>query len=161
MFSANEILDLAIKLEQNGEAVYRGAAEKVSNRELAGLLEWMADEETCHANWFAELKLDLEQTDTNSFMEKMSREVFNDLLGEKNFSLKDVDFTSVEEIESLISIFIEFEDDSVRFYQVLELFIDDPSDRAHIKKIIDEEHNHIKRLQEIAGREEVFAALGK
>ena len=161
MFSANEILDLAIKLEQNGEAVYRGAAEKLSNRELVGLLVWMADEETCHANWFAELKLGLEQTDTNSFMEKMSREVFNDLLGEKNFSLEDVDFTSVEEIESMISIFIEFEEDSVRFYQVLELFVDDPADRANIKKIIDEERNHIKRLREIAGREEVIAALGK
>lgn len=49
MFSANELLDLAIKLEKNGEAVYRDAIEKIPNPELVRLLEWMADEEVKHA----------------------------------------------------------------------------------------------------------------
>ena len=126
MFSANEILDMAIKLEKNGEMVYRNAIEKVSNPELITLLEWMADEEVQHANWFAELKLKLDQKNVNPFMEKMSRELFSDLLGDKNFSLKDVDFSSVNEIVDLMAIFIEFEKDSVLFYQVLEPFIEDP-----------------------------------
>ena len=34
MFSANELLDMAIKLEKNGEAVYRNAIAKVSKPEL-------------------------------------------------------------------------------------------------------------------------------
>ena len=55
MFSANEILDMAIKLEKNGEVVYRDAIANVSNPELITLLEWMADEEVKHADWFAEL----------------------------------------------------------------------------------------------------------
>ena len=92
MFSTNEILDMAIKLEQNGEAVYRKAIEKVSQSELVPLLEWMADEEVKHANWFADLKRKLETKRSNPFVEEMSRELFNDLLGEENFSLKDVDF---------------------------------------------------------------------
>jgi rubrerythrin len=156
LFSANEILDLAIKLEKNGELVYRDAIEKVSNPELIGLLEWMADEEVKHANWFAELKLKLDQKSVNPFMEMMSRELFDDLLGDKNFSLKDVDFSSVSEIDDLMAIFIEFEKDSVRFYQVLEPFIEDPVSLEGLKKIIDEENCHIKRLQELMGRQEVF-----
>ncbi len=120
MFSANEILDMAIKLEKNGEAVYRNAINKVSSPELVKLLEWMVDEEIKHANWFAEMKINLDQKSVNPFMEKMSRELFNDLLGDKNFSLKDVDFSSVSEIDDLIAIFIEFEKDSVRFYEVLD-----------------------------------------
>ena len=159
MFSANEILDMAIKLEKSGEVVYRDAIEKVSNPEFIKLLEWMADEEVKHANWFAELKLKLAQKSVNPFMEKMSRELFNDLLGDKNFSLKDVDFSSVSEIDDLIAIFIEFEKDSVRFYQVLEPFIEDPVSLESLKKIIDEENCHIKRLQELMGRQEVFATI--
>jgi rubrerythrin len=159
LFSANEILDMAIKLEKNGEVVYRDAIEKVSNPELITLLEWMADEEVKHASWFAELKLKLDQKSVNPFMEKMSRELFNDLLGDKNFSLKDVDFSSVSEIDDLIAIFIEFEKDSVRFYQVLEPFIEDPVSLESLKKIIDEENCHIKQLQKLMGREEVFATI--
>lgn len=161
LFSANEILDLAIKLEKNGELVYRDAIEKVSNPELIRLLEWMADEEAKHANWFAELKLELDQKGVNPFMEKMSRELFDDLLGDKNFSLKDVDFSSVSELDDLMAIFIEFEKDSVRFYQVLEPFIEDPVSLESLKKIIDEEHCHIKRLQELMGREEVFTTISE
>ena len=159
MFSANELLDLAIKLEKNGEAVYRDAIDKVPNPELVRLLEWMADEEAKHAKWFAELKLKLDQKSVNPFMEKMSRELFNDLLGDKNFFLKDVDFSSVREIDDLIDIFIEFEKDSVRFYQVLEPFIGDPVSLEGIKKIINEENCHIERLQELMGRREVLTTI--
>ena len=161
MFSANEILDMAIKLEKNGEVVYRDAIKKVSNPELIALLEWMADEEVKHANWFTELKLKLDQKGVNSFMEEMSRELFNDLLGGKNFFLKDVDFSLVSEIDDLIAIFIEFEKDSVRFYQILEPFIGDPVSLESLKKIIDEENCHIKRLQEITGYAEVFTTISE
>lgn len=161
MFSANEILDMAIKLEKNGEAVYRDAIKKVSNPELIALLEWMADEEVKHANWFTELKLKLDQKGVNSFMEEMRRELFNDLLGGKSFFLKDVDFSLVSEIDDLIAIFVEFEKDSVRFYQILEPFIGDPVSLESLKKIIDEENCHIKRLQEIIGHAEVFTTISE
>ena len=161
MFSANEILDMAIKLEKNGELVYRDAIAKVSNPELITLLKWMADEEVEHANWFAELKLKLDQKSVNPFMEKMSRELFNDLLGDKNFSLKDVDFSSVNETVDLMAIFIEFEKDSVRFYEVLEPFIEDPVSLESLQKIIDEENHHIDRMLELMGRQEVFTTINE
>jgi len=161
LFSANEILDMAIKLEKSGEVVYRDAIEKVSNPEFIKLLEWMADEEVKHANWFAELKLKLAQKSVNPFMEKMSRELFNDLLGDENFFLRDVDFSSVSEIDDLIAMFIEFEKDSVRFYQVLEPFIEDPVSLESLEKIIDEENHHIDRMLELMGRQEVFTTISE
>ncbi len=159
MFSAGEIIDLAIKLEKNGEAVYRGAVEKVSMPALVPLLQWMADEEVKHADWFAQLKLDLETKNENPFVAEMSRELFNEMLGEKNFSLKDVDFSSVEEIDDLLEIFIEFEKDSIIFYEVLKPFVEDPVAREHLSKIIDEEESHIERLKEVKNRKEVFSTI--
>jgi rubrerythrin len=91
----------------------------------------------------------------------MSRELFNDLLGDKNFILKDIDFSSVSEIDDLIAIFIEFEKDSVRFYQVLEPFIEDPVGLESLKKVIDEENSHIERLQELLGRRELLTTISK
>ena len=161
MFSTNEILDMAIRLEKNGEAVYRSAIEKVSKPELASLLEWMADEEVKHAEWFSNLKINLETKHSNPFMEEMSRELFNDLLGNENFSLKDVDFSTLDKTNDLIAIFIEFEKDSVLFYQVLEPFIEDPVTLENLNKIIDEENRHIQRLQEFIGREQAFTAISE
>jgi hypothetical protein len=59
----------------------------------------------------------------NPFMEKMSRELFDDLLGDKNFSLKDVDFSSVSDIDDLIAIFIEITPCSQMIYAIARLNI--------------------------------------
>ena len=159
MFSTKEIIDLAIKLEKNGEAVYRGAIAKVSMPGLVPLLEWMADEEVKHAGWFAQLKLNLETKNENPFVAEMSRELFSEMLGDKNFSLKEVDFSSIENINDLVEIFIEFEKDSIIFYEVLKPFVEDPVAREHLSKIIDEEESHIERLKEITDRKEVFSII--
>ena len=159
MFSATELLDMAIKLEKNGEAVYRNAIEKVTKPELIALLDWMADEEVKHAKFFSNLKFELETNLVNPFMEEMSRELFDDLLGDKNFSLKEVDFSSIQNSDELINIFIEFEKDSVIFYKVLEPFVEDPVARENLKKIIEEEDRHIKHLQEFTGRRELLSII--
>ena len=159
MFSANELLDMAIKLEKNGEAVYRNAISKVVQPELIAMMEWMADEEVKHANFFSKLKLELETNRANPFMEEMSRELFDDLLGDKNFSLKEVDFSLIENSEDLIAVFIEFEKDSVIFYKVLEPFVEDPAARQQLKEIIEEENCHIQSLQEFIDRQEEFTII--
>lgn len=159
MFSANELLNMAIKLEKNGEAVYRNAISKVVQPELIAMMEWMADEEVKHADFFSNLKLELETKQVNPFIDEMSRELFDDLLGDKNFSLKEVDFSSIENFDDLIAIFVEFEKDSVIFYKVIEPFVEDPVAREYLKKIIEEENCHIKHLQEFVGRREILTIL--
>ena len=148
MFSVNEILDLAIRIEKNGENAYRRAIKEINQSELTTLLEWMADAEAKHANWFASLKDSIESTGANLFVEEMSRELFNDLLGEKSFSHKDVDFSKVTHIDDLISVFIEFEKDTVIFFEVLVPFIKDAGTLETLDRIISEENKHIRQLQE-------------
>jgi rubrerythrin len=159
LFSAKEIIDLAIKLENNGEAVYRDAIEKVVRPGLVPLLEWMADEEVKHADWFADLKHNLETKNENPFAEEMSRELFNEMLGEKNFSLKEIDFSTIENIDDLVEIFIEFEKDSIIFYEVLKPFVEDPVARKYLQEIIDEEKRHIEHLKDISDPKEVFTTI--
>lgn len=148
MFSVKEILDLAIQLEKNGESVYRNAVDKVTEPELVSLLIWMADEEVRHRRWFSEVKKNFETLSINPFMEEMSRQVFGGMLGDKSFSHREVDFSKVESLDDLIGIFIEFEKDTVLFYETLIPFIEDNDTLEYLKKIIDEENTHIKKLQD-------------
>jgi rubrerythrin len=159
MFSVHEILDLAIQLEENGESVYRDAVDKVTKPDLASLLIWMADEEARHRRWFIELKKKVETQSVNPLMTEMSRQVFAGILGDKSFSHRDVDFSRVNRVDDLIGIFLEFEKDTILFYETLIPFIEDDETLENIKKIIAEENNHIKKLQDfLADQTEVSLA---
>jgi rubrerythrin len=148
MFSVREVLDLAIQLETNGESVYRNAVDKIKNPDLVSLLIWMADEEARHMRWFSEVKKKYETNSINPFMEEMGRQVFSGILGDKSFSHREVDFSRVDHLDDLIGIFIEFEKDTILFYETLIPFIEDNDTLENIEKIIVEENNHIKKLQD-------------
>jgi len=148
MFTIKEILDMAIRIEKNGEAVYRKAMEKLSNKTLVSLLEWMADEEVNHAKWFFDLEKEIETPSKNPFMEDMNQELLSDIIGDQSFSLKEVDFSQVAQIRDLIDIFIEFEKDSILFYEMLQMLIQEEDTITQLKTIITEEYNHIEQLQD-------------
>lgn len=150
MFTDKEILNMAIQIEQNGEAAYRRAIEKISDPGLASLLEWMADEEVKHAQWFAGMKQEFERHSKKSLVQEISRDFLTELLGEQNFSLKERDFSQVEQVNELIDIFIEFEKDTILFYEILQPFIQDEETLLQLQKIITEERRHIELLQEFA-----------
>jgi len=149
MFTSKEILDIALKIEQNGEAVYRRATQGLANPDLAKRLIWMADEEARHAEWFKKLQSDL-RTHTNRIaMDDMNSGMLGDLIGEQSFTLQDIDFPDVNDLQNLIDIFIEFEKDGILFYELLRTFIKDQDVLESLDQIIAEEYRHIEILQEI------------
>jgi rubrerythrin len=54
----------------------------------------------------------------------------------------------VDHLNNLIAIFLEFEKDTILFYKTLIPFIEDNATLENINKIIAEENNHIKKLQD-------------
>lgn len=151
LFSINEILEMAIRIEKNGEAAYRAAIEKISSPALAALLEWMANEEAKHAKWFMELKQDIETSSRNPFVPEMDGGFFEEFMGDQTFSLREVDFARIDRVNELIDIFIEFEEDSILFYDLLQPFVQDEETRENLSRIIEEEKRHIEQLKEFTG----------
>jgi rubrerythrin len=147
MFSFHEILDIAIRLERNGERIYRDAAGKIPDTQLASALEWMADEEVSHAGWFADLKKNEESMDESGLQRELSGQLLSSLMGEKSFSLDDVDFSKITQLSDLIELFIEFEKDTILFYEILEPFIQSRQTRTKLKQIITEEREHVDQLR--------------
>ena len=159
MFSIQEILDLAIRLENNGESVYREAVGEIAEPQLVSLLQWMADDEVEHARWFAELKNKLKTHSTDLFMAEMSREVFAGFLGEKSFSHQDVDFSKIDRVSDLVAVFVEFEQDTILFYETLKPFVEDNDTLNNLEKIIAEENKHIEKLHQFLADEAKVSAV--
>jgi len=149
LFSEREILEIAIRMEKNGENEYQKAAAEVSEQTLVDALEWMATEEREHAGFFSGLLDELDTGQGSAFGQEMDSAFLKDLIGGSSLSLKTVDFKQVGSLAELLTIFIGFEEDSILFYEMITPMIEDDETRARIERIVAEEKGHIKRLKEL------------
>jgi len=149
MFSLKDIVDIAVQIERNGERVYRRAAEKIEDPSLRSMLQWLADEETQHAKWFEALIDKVPGTGDFAEEEKMGRALLKNAVGAQSFSLDDSDLLSMENIEALLKLSIEFENDTVLFYGMLQPLIEDQKTLEQLHAIIQEEKTHARRLKEM------------
>jgi len=149
MFTAQDILDIAIRLEKNGEKTYQNAKGHTANEDLKALLKWIAQEEQAHAHWFTELKNRLSKGKDDHLLAEMSRALAEDVVQGQAFSLQEVDFKAIDTPEKMVRTFIGFEEDTIAFYRVLKTFIDDPAIADQLEQIIAEEKTHIARFKEL------------
>lgn len=147
MFTMDDLLEIAVKMEENGEAVYKNAIKKIKEKELKNLLKWMADEESSHGKWFAGQKNSLFLDVKEANLKEMVPQALQDMMGEKTLSLGEVDFSKITNISQLLEIFIGFEKDTIQFYELLEIFIEEEKVLDGLQKIILEEKKHIETLR--------------
>ena len=154
MFSAREIYHLAIQIEKNGEKFYREALEKISNSFLRELIVWIADQELEHQEWFSKRKGVLEDRADGLDLEETGNAVLQNILGDQSFSLKEADLSSMHRVEDLLRLAVEFENDSILFYEMIGSFIDDKETSEKLQEIIKEERHHIELLQGFEDKED-------
>ena len=147
MFSIDEIIDLAVQIERNGEKLLQSAQKEVSVPELASLLQWMEDEERRHVEWFSQLRPVPKEPTDMSHLEDMGKNLLKEMLGDQSFSLGDTDFSKLENINELIKTLIEFEKDTVLFYQLIRSAATDQETQTLLERIISEENRHAQRLK--------------
>ena len=147
MFTIRDIIDLAIQIEENGARMYRKAAQDVSDPFIAAALLRLADEEVKHVNWFAELKVEAEEAIDDPQLEEAGKRVLQSVLGDQSFSLNDVDLSSIRGIRGLLGVAVEFEKDTVLFYEMIRSFVDDKKTLGYLDTIITEENRHIQLIQ--------------
>ena len=149
MFSAQDILDIAIRLENNGEQTYLDARQHAPDKDLKDLLDWIAREEESHARWFNELKNRLSKGEDHHLMAQLSRALVEDVVQEQSFSLQEVDFEAIHSADEMIRTFIGFEEDTIAFYGILKSFVEDPAIAGQLEQIINEEKKHIAQFQQL------------
>lgn len=145
----DDLFDIAIKMERNGEAIYLDSLSRIDKSEIKELLQWMADEEARHRKWFTDQKnqLNLEIDEKN--LKEMVPGIIEQMMGKKTLSLDDIDFSKLNNVTDLLVTFIEFEEETIMFYRMLEMFIEDDTVKAGLDSIIEEEKRHADKLKEM------------
>ncbi len=148
MFTVKDISELAVQLEKNGRRVYLEAIKKVRDPALASTLQWLAEDEERHAEWFAELAASQPEQEVSQELEEMGRTMMKDALANQSFSLADTDFANLRTPRELIEVAMEFERDTVLFYTMLRGFVQKEEALQRLDAIIEEEEKHIRKLRE-------------
>ncbi len=149
MFSFAEVLDMAIRLERNGERYYRNAMDHLQNPELRHVLRRLAEDEVQHCDWFMELKqAHFEATGPPDPMEIKGGELLQSIVGSQTFSLDEVDPREFDTPEGILSAAVGFEKDTILFYEFLQSFVTDPETLENLRTLIEEENQHVKILEE-------------
>lgn len=149
MFTMDDLLDIAIKMEKNGEAAYEDALARIEKKDIKELLQWMANEEANHRAWFSDRKHQLQIEIDEKNLKEMVPGLLEQMIGEKTLSLDDIDFTEMKNVADLLQTFIGFEEETIMFYEMLEMFIEDDKVKAGLDEIIREETHHAKKLKEM------------
>ena len=149
MFKIGEIIDLAIQIERNGEEIYRKAIELHPSPSVNMLLQKLAEEELQHAEWFITLKQKVAANSEDPKLEEMAKSILLEVLGNQAFSLQDIDFSKIKDPKDLLNLAIEFERDTIIFYNMIGTLIEETKTRYQLDKIIEEENRHIQSFQEI------------
>ena len=147
MFTLAEIYDLGIRIEKNGEKFYRNALKQAWSAPIAEMLKTLAEEEVKHVDFFVKRMDALQHNRENPFLDEMSTSMLKDILGDQTFSLKETDVSALRSVEDLVAIAIEFEKDTILFYEMVGSFITDEEARRELKEIIAEEERHVKLFE--------------
>ena len=150
MFKVSDIRDLAIQIERNGEAAYLRAAEKSTNDRIARLLKQLAEQEKEHRRWFEQLDVGDDISLKDDQIKRVGEDLLREMLEGQTFSLDEDHLADAAELKAVIEQSIEFENDTILFYEMLYGFLDDSATMAQLERIIHQERSHIDLLNDIA-----------
>ena len=144
-----DICDIAIQIERNGESAYREAAGSTQLPEVAKLLEVLAEDEAKHARWFEQISADQPLRGQDQSLVEMGRDLLRDTMEPHSFSLDDSDLGSAEHPKDVLKLSIEFEKDTILFYEMLSGFLEDDETKYQLERVVEEERSHIDKLKQI------------
>ena len=148
VFTADEIYEMAERIESNGADFYRAAAKGGHTAEHRHMLNQLADMEDEHEQTFKSMRTELSSGDRESRTfdpEGQQAQYLRALADTRIFFEKEVDTTSMEEI---LKSAIADEKDSILFYLGLKEVVASPSGQDKVDRIMREEMQHVRLLSQ-------------
>lgn len=151
-YSLEEILEIAIKIEEEGAIFYEDLANRTKNKEAIEIYRYLSGEEKEHIAVFKSIYKDLtgrgfekafDEEEANLFLHSLvENRVFKDSKDIKRF-LEDT-----REEFSIIELAIQIEKDTILYYyEILEGLED--KEKNLVKEIINQEKTHVYRLNNL------------
>jgi rubrerythrin len=151
-FSINEIIELAVQIEKKGYTFYNKALERENlSSNSVEFLKILRDDEIVHEQTFKRMRTELDQEEIT--LSGDWQEISNYLRTISNshiFSKPDAAInlaTSAKNEKELIKNAIQFEKDTLLFFNSIYEKIEDRAVGKILKKIIEEEVLHVEKLK--------------
>jgi rubrerythrin len=147
IFNAGEVFEMAIKMEKNGAAFYRQAAEAIKKDEHKRLLLSLAEMEVDHEKTFNGLRQELGADNPDYFdPDGEAAAYLKSIVDTEVFFKRDIDLSSMK---TILREAIMAEKDSVVFYLGIKAMVPDENGKKKVEAIIKEEMGHIRLLSEL------------
>lgn len=152
MFNADEIFEMAIRIESNGAAFYRKAASMQSDSQNQRFLEGLAAMEDQHEKIFIEMRKTLTEKDSGGKVFDPYNEVSQylasmaDTIGGEGSPSAANSLTGDETLEEILTIAVGLEKDSILFYVGLKDWVPSKYGQEKIDDIIRQERKHVAQL---------------
>lgn len=154
-FSADEVFEMGMDIERNGEAYYRTAAELSKDAKIKAVFVDLMNQEHIHFEVFKSLREKLPpRASLPTVADPESEEyLYLDAL------VKSRLFNNVREAEAVarkvgsaieaLRAALTFEKDTVLFFQTMKSMTDERLGKNEIDRLIEEEHRHIVRISNL------------
>ena len=151
-FSINEIIELAVQIEKKGYTFYNKALERKNlSSNSVELLKKLRDDEIVHERTFKSMRTELNQEEiilsgdwqeVSSYLRAISD---SHIFSKPDAAIKLA--TSANDEKELIDNAIQFEKDTLLFFNSIYEKIEKGKIRKILKKIIEEEVLHVEKLK--------------
>ena len=145
-FNANDIFEMAKKIEKNGVIFYRNAAKQVDVQKYKDFLLELATMEEAHEKIFDTMQKELKEEDAfpTTFDPNDENILYLKALADTRIFFKKE--KPEESLNGILSTAIQTEKDSISFYLGMKELIPAKFGLSKIDDIIKEEMNHIRIL---------------
>jgi rubrerythrin len=155
VLNADEIFEMAIRIENNAGAFYRKAASLQSDTENKKFLEGLAHMEDQHKKIFTDMRTTLKQKekepkvfDPHDEASQYLAAMTDSMGGEGSPSVAD-SLTGDETLEEILRTAVGLEKDTILFYIGIKDLIPVRSGQNRIDEIIREERRHVIQLSNV------------
>ncbi|MBE9531227.1 MAG: ferritin family protein [Proteobacteria bacterium] len=153
-FSSKEILEMAVRIEENGLGFYKAASSATESAKIKELFDYLIIEEVKHVELFEALKDAITEGVPNDYNDPYlaDESAYINALADSSIFKKGEDGVkkakSITSDDEALDFAIQMEKDSILFYlELINMVRDD--DRATVKDILSEERKHIAKLTEL------------
>jgi rubrerythrin len=148
LLTGDEIIEIATRLEESGEAFYSAAAEKATTPGIQALFQDLAVQEQYHRRAFQQMGRDAVELALSPEQWEEFQAYTGALLQSSFFARPERALSraaTAQDERSALQAALDFEKEAILFFQELQAVVRGPG-RQTVERIIQEEKQHIQRL---------------
>ncbi len=154
IFSGSEVVEMGIRIEENGRDFYEGVARLSKNLSAKVTFDFLAKEEENHIRRFEDILSKVKKYEPSEAYPGEYFAYIKSLSGDYVFTKKKKGAEIAKDIKTdlgAVELGIGFEKDSILFYDEMKRFVLE-GEQEIIDKLLEEEKVHLRKLIELKSK---------